>query len=113
MKRVLLILTVIAALSAAVWAATPAKSKAKVYVYEVITAETTFQTVSKLQPDAFLYYNGGEDIIFSLKVLDVYPVEDFDKAVRDYGLEEKNVRFLPHITVPNDNISRRPYYWWR
>lgn len=83
------------------------------YVYEVITAQTTFQTASKLQPDAFFYYNGGEDIIISLKVLDVYPDDNFTQALRDYGLENKNVRYLPHLDVPKDNITRRPYYWWR
>ena len=91
----------------------PTVSVAAVYVYEVVTNVSTFTTVSKLQPDAFLMYNGGEDIICSLKVLRVYPNrKDFKQAIRDYNLEEKNVRFLPHIQT-ECNIPRRPYYWWR
>ena len=42
---------------------------ARVYVYEVTTAATRFQTASKLPPDAFLYYNGGYDVVYDLKVL--------------------------------------------
>jgi hypothetical protein len=89
--------------------------KAYVYVYEVVTKDTTFQTASKLPPDAFLMYNGGEDVIFKLTVLKVYADNEFDKALEDYGLQSKNVRFLPHDTNAGstDNRTRVPFYWWR
>ena len=89
-------------------------SEAKVYVYEVVTAETTFHTASKLMPRDFMMYNGGRDIIFRLKLLKTYNDKDIEQAVRDFGLEDKNVRFLPHQRLPNSNLDkRRPYYWWR
>ncbi|MDR2870071.1 MAG: hypothetical protein LBV04_06455 [Deferribacteraceae bacterium] len=83
-----------------------------VYVYEVVTAQTSFQTASKLEPAAFLKYNGGEDYIHSLKVLKTYDNKNYDQALRDYELQNGNVRFIPHTPVER-NIERRPYYWWR
>lgn len=92
---------------------TGSTSYAAVYVYEVITQNSTFQTASKLAPDAFLMYNGGDDIIYRLTVLQVYPDnKQYNQALRDYGLEGKNVRYLPHTAVSND-IPYRKYYWWR
>ena len=89
-------------------------SEAKVYVYEVVTAETTFHTASKLMPKDFLMYNGGRDIILRLKLLRTYNDKDFEQAVRDFGLEDKNVRFLPHQRINNSAPDkRRSYNWWR
>jgi hypothetical protein len=85
---------------------------AYVYVYEVVTDGSTFHTASKLSPDAFWIYNGGHDIICSLKVVRVYHRKDFNQAIRDYNLEEKNVRYLPHDQM-ECRIPRRRYYWWR
>ncbi|MDR0454446.1 MAG: hypothetical protein LBH05_06520 [Deferribacteraceae bacterium] len=87
---------------------------AAVFVYEVETLQTTFNTASKLPPDAFLMYNGGEDIIRRLKVVEVYADKDFEQALRNYSLGNKNVRFLQHKPESdNFTIPRRPYYWWR
>jgi hypothetical protein len=86
---------------------------ARVYVYEVITADTTFHTASKLEPYTFLKYNGGEDIVLQLKVLKVYPDSDFKTALRDYGLEKGNIRQMPHSGPDNNTVIRRPFYWWR
>jgi hypothetical protein len=91
----------------------PPCGEAFVYVYEVVTQETTFQTASKLQPDAFLMYNGGEDVILKLTVLKVYADKEFDKALEDYGLQSKNLRYMPHEVYKSDNHSRVPFYWWR
>lgn len=88
------------------------EAAAKVYVYEVTTAATRFQTASKLSPDAFLYYNGGYDIIHNLKVLAVYADKDMDKALKDYNLEQNNSNSLIHTPEPR-NIPKKPYYWWR
>ena len=85
---------------------------ARVYVYEVTTAATRFQTASKLPPDAFLYYNGGYDVIYDLKVLATYPDEKMAQALKDYNLEKKNSNALIHNPVPR-NIPKKPYYWWR
>ncbi len=85
---------------------------ARVYVYEVTTAATRFYTASKLPPDAFLYYNGGHDVIYDLKVVATYPDEQMDKALKDYNLEKNNSNTLIHNPVPR-NIPRKPYYWWR
>jgi hypothetical protein len=92
----------------------PSSGDAYVYVYEVVTRETTFQTASKLQPDAFLMYNGGEDVILKLTILKIYADKEFNQALEDYGLQSGNVRFMPHQTIENgDNRSRVPFYWWR
>jgi hypothetical protein len=95
--------------------AMPPYGEAFVYIYEVVTQDTTFQTASKLQPDAFLMYNGGEDVIFKLTVLKIYADREFDTALEDYGLQSKNLRFMPHEAGDNhsDNRSRVPFYWWR
>lgn len=85
---------------------------ARVYVYEVTTAATRFQTASKLPPDAFLYYNGGYDVIYDLKVLATYPDEKMAQALKDYNLEKNNSNALIHNPVPH-NIPKKPYYWWR
>ena len=85
---------------------------AKVYVYEVTTATTTFRTASKLAPDTFLYYNGGYDVIHNLKILAVYKDEEWSKALKDFNLEENNSNTIIHAPVPR-NIPRKPYYWWR
>lgn len=85
---------------------------ARVYVYEVTTAATRFQTASKLPPDAFLYYNGGYDVVYDLKVLATYPDEKMAQALKDYNLEKNNSNPLIHNPVPR-NIPKKPYYWWR
>ncbi|MDR2401776.1 MAG: hypothetical protein LBD73_09030 [Deferribacteraceae bacterium] len=87
---------------------------AHVYVYEVVTKDTTFQTASKLHPDSFLMYNGGEDVILRLTVLKIYADKEFEQALEDYGLQSKNVRYMPHeANAGSDNRSRVPFYWWR
>lgn len=85
---------------------------ARVYIYEVTTAATLFQTASKMPPDAFLYYNGGHDIIYDLKVIATYPDEKMAQALKDYNLENNNSNSLIHNPVPR-NIPKKPYYWWR
>lgn len=90
----------------------PLASNAAVYVYEVETDSSSFHTASKLPPDAFLTFNGGEDIIYRLKVVKVYPNKDFKQAIKDYNLEDKNVRYLPHVSTKH-TTPRRAYYWWR
>ncbi len=85
---------------------------ARIYIYEVTTAATRFQTASKLPPDAFLYYNGGHDVIYNLKVLATYPDDKMAQALKDYNLEENNSNTLVHSPVPR-NIPKKPYYWWR
>lgn len=85
---------------------------ARVYIYEVTTAATRFQTASKLPPDAFLYYNGGHDVIYDLKVVATYPDEKMAQALKDYNLEKNNSNALIHNPVPR-NIPKKPYYWWR
>ncbi|MBQ3034332.1 MAG: hypothetical protein IJD28_08115 [Deferribacterales bacterium] len=86
-------------------------AEARVYIYEVTTASTRFQTASKLPPDAFLVYNGGHDVIFDLKVVAVYPDKDMAQALKDFNLEENNNNLLS--TSVQRNIPRKPYYWWR
>lgn len=85
---------------------------ATVYVYEVTTESTRFQTASKLPPDAFLLYNGGYDIIYDLKILATYADKDMAQAMKDYNLEKNNSNNLIHNPVPR-NIPRKPYYWYR
>lgn len=87
-------------------------SFASVYIYEVTTQTSRFHTASKLPPDAFLYYNGGFDIIYNLQVVGVYPDKDMDKALKDYNLEENNSNMLPFKPVPK-RVPRKPFYWWR
>lgn len=87
-------------------------SFASVYVYEVTTQTARFHTASKLPPDAFLYYNGGFDIIYDLQVVGVYPDKDMDKALKDYNLEKNNSNMLPFKPLPK-RIPRKPFYWWR
>lgn len=87
-------------------------ASAKVYVYEVTTQDTRFHTASKLAPDAFLYYNGGFDVIYNLQVVAVYDDKDMGKALKDYNLEKNNSNMLLHKPVPK-RIPRKPYYWWR
>ena len=77
-----------------------------------VAAATHFQTASKLPPDAFLYYNGGYDVIYDLKVIATYPDEKMDQALKDYNLEENNSNSLVHNPVPR-SIPKKPYYWWR
>lgn len=87
--------------------------QARVYVYEVKTATNTFTTASKLQPDAFLYYNGGFDVIYSLKILAIYKDKDMAQAMRDFNLEKNNSNQFNHIKPDNHSIPKKPYYWWR
>lgn len=88
------------------------KAWATVYVYEVTTETTRFQTASKLPPDAFLLYNGGYDIIYDLKILATYADKDIAQAMKDYNLEKNNSNNLIHTPVPR-NVPKKPYYWWR
>jgi hypothetical protein len=88
-------------------------SYAKVYVYEVTTDTTRFQTASKLPPDAFLYYNGGKDIIKKLMIVQVYDDNKFKEALKDYKLEKANENRLLHKKPPDNNISTKPFIWWR
>ncbi len=83
-----------------------------VYIYEVTTATRRFQTASKLQPDTFLYYNGGYDIIHDLKIIAIYPNDKMAQALKDYNLEENNSNDLIFNPVA-PNIPQKPYYWWR
>ena len=85
---------------------------AKVYVYEVVTDTKRFQTASKLEPKAYLYYNGGKDIIKKLMIVKVYADNEFKKALEDYKLENNNKDLLP-TTPPVNNISTGPFIWWR
>lgn len=85
---------------------------ATVYVYEVTTESTRFQTASKLPPDAFLLYNGGYDIIYDLKILATYADKDMAQAMKDYNLEKNNSNNLVHNPVPR-NVPKKPYYWYR
>ena len=92
----------------------PLSGAAYVFVYEVETKDTTFQTVSKLHPDSFLMYNGGEDIILRLTILKIYADKEFNQALEDYGLQSNNMRYMPHkADAGGDNRSRVPFYWWR
>lgn len=86
--------------------------EARVYVYEVTTTSTRFQTVSKLPPDAFLLYNGGHDVIYDLKVVAVYADKDMAQAMKDFQLEENNSNKLIFTPIPR-NVPKKPYYWWR
>lgn len=88
------------------------RAVARVYIYEVTTVSTRFQTASKLPPDAFLLYNGGHDQIYDLKVVATYADKDIDKALKDFNLEENNSNILLFTPVPG-GIPRKPYYWWR
>jgi hypothetical protein len=83
-----------------------------VYIYEVITTSRRFQTASMLGPKAFLYYNGGTDIIKSLKVVQKYPGNDFNKAVEDYKLGNANYRSLLYEEPPAGSNYIR-FIWWR
>lgn len=87
---------------------------ATVYIYDVTTASNRFYTASKLQPDTFLKYNGGYDVIYRLNLVATYKDSEYDNALKDYNLDGKNINnnqlfFLP--VAPN--IQREPYYWWR
>lgn len=86
--------------------------EARVYVYEVTTASTRFQTVSKLPPDAFLQYNGGHDVIYDLKIVAVYADKDMAQAMKDFQLEEDNKNILLFSPIPR-NVPKKPFYWWR
>lgn len=82
-----------------------------VFVYEVNTGATRFQTVSKLGFKSFLYYNGGTDVIKSLKVVKVYDDSDFKKALKDFKIEDKNYKKL--LPIPTNNHFNYRYIWWR
>jgi hypothetical protein len=83
-----------------------------VYVYEVTTQSRRFQTASKLDPKAFLFYNGGTDIIKDLKVIQKYPKNEFNKALEDYHLGNTNYRQILYKTPPADSNYIR-FIWWR
>ena len=106
-KIVLLIFAVVFCI-----AAFSCRAEATVYVYEVVTERRSFQTASKLSPDAFLKYNGGEDVIYGLTVLKTYSDKYYEQALRDYELQETNYRSIPH-TPRERTVERRPYFWWR
>jgi hypothetical protein len=86
---------------------------AKVYVYEVVTDSTRFQTVSKLNKKAFLFYNGGKDIIKKLTILKVYADNNYKKALKDYKLEESNSKMLLPQKTPATSFRSWPFVWWR
>lgn len=83
-----------------------------VYVYEVITGSRRFQTASILDPKAFIFYNGGTDIIKSLKVVQKYPGNDIKKAQEDFKLGEANYRSLLYEAPPPESTYTR-FIWWR
>ena len=87
--------------------------EAKVFVYEVVTDNTRFQTVSKLNKKAFLFYNGGKDIIKKLTIVKVYDDSNYKRALKDYKLEKDNSNsLLPEKTSPVSYPSW-PFIWWR
>lgn len=85
---------------------------AKVYVYEVSTESRRFQTVSKLNPKAYLLYNGGNDTIKDLRVVAVYADNKLKDAMRDYKLEENNASVLLPKNYSNRNMPK-PFVWWK
>lgn len=85
---------------------------AKIYLYEVVTATRRFQTASKMEPQAFLRYYGGSDVIYSLKVVDTLPGNDFNEAITKFKLTDKNVRELNPQAVKRTNDFSR-FVWWR
>ncbi len=88
------------------------EASAKVYVYEVVTETTTFQTASQLDPTAFIAYNGGKDVVYKLIILATYAKKEMSKAIEDYNLGKNNVKMLEHKPITNE-LPRRPFYWWR
>ena len=86
---------------------------AKVYVYEVITNTTRFQTVSKLNGKAFIFYNGGKDIIKKLTILKIYDDNNYKKALKDYKLEENNANILLPQKTSATAFPDWPFIWWR
>ncbi len=94
--------------------ATTTSARGDIYVYEVNTVEKRYITVSQLLPDAYLYYNGGDDIIAELKVLKTYPNGNgnYQKAMSDYNIQGNNYGPLPPQDAQH-NLSFRPYIWWR
>ncbi len=89
-------------------------ARGDIYVYEVNTVEKRYITVSQLLPDAYLYYNGGDDIIAEIKVLKTYPNGNgnYQKAMSDYNIQGNNYGPLPPQDAQH-NLSFRPYIWWR
>jgi hypothetical protein len=83
-----------------------------VYVYEVTTVSRRFQTASMLGPKAFLFHNGGSDIIKNLKIVQKYPGKDFNKALEENRLGNANYRPLLYQTPPADSNYIR-FIWWR
>lgn len=83
-----------------------------VYVYEVTTSKTRFQTASKLSPATFWLINGGKDTIKDLKIVKVFSDRDFNKALKEFKLEEDNNNTLLPKNVPN-RPDNSPFIWWR
>ncbi|MEF3254362.1 MAG: hypothetical protein K6348_02160 [Deferribacterales bacterium] len=83
-----------------------------VYVYEVVTKDTRFQTASKLLPNTFWLSNGGRDVIKELKVVKVYADKDYEKALKDFKLGDENSNKLLQKNSPS-RYYNEPYIWWR
>jgi hypothetical protein len=83
-----------------------------VYIYEVTTVSRRFQTASMLGPRAYLFHNGGSDIIKNLKIVQKYSGNDFNKALEEYQLGKSNYRPLLYETPPADSNYIR-FIWWR
>ncbi|MGA1861749.1 hypothetical protein OWM07_02555 [Deferribacter thermophilus] len=75
------------------------------------TGDTRFQTASKLDYKSFYYYNGGADVIKSLKVVKVYDDSEFKKALKDFDIEENNYKKL--LPIPISNSVKYKNIWWR
>ena len=87
-------------------------SFADVYVYEVNTVDKRYVTVSMLQENAYRYYNGGDDVIAEMTVLQVYPEGSYQQAMEDYNIQGNNYGALSPIDAEHD-LSFRPHVWWR
>ncbi|MCA1932497.1 MAG: hypothetical protein LDL13_02835 [Calditerrivibrio sp.] len=76
------------------------------------TKQTRFQTASKLSPTTFWLLNGGRDSIKDLKIVKVFSDKEFNKALKEFKLEEDNKNQLLPKSVPNRPDSS-PFIWWR
>lgn len=84
-----------------------------VYVYDVDTGVRHFLTVSKMEPRAYQAYNGGIDILYKIKVLKIYADQDFEKAKKDYGLDQTANYISEAPTGMQKPLHYTQYRWWR
>ena len=84
-----------------------------VFVYEVTLGDGVFVTASKKEPATYVYSNGGQDVIKSLKILKTFDDRGIKDAIEEFGLGAKNEKRFNKNYVGDGGVSITPYIWWR